>query len=148
MQNHIRINVKTSVFLIALYCLNSCTNVEAYKTPPHLSHKSGEVSHDIPKPAILLESNTQNTQIFQQAMSAALNGKKVTLNKNAFTKRPHHILQKRSFTQPGMNLDGLILEAPEVNRFSLYTSNNSCYLIHDNSEKRIFLENIECKPFQ
>lgn len=111
-----------------------------------LSACSTAMSDQKSGPAILLESSTKNTQVISQAMSLALNGKKVSLTANAFRKSSDHTLEKKAFT--GMNskpADGLILGIPVIHRFSLLSSGSSCHLVYEKTGTKYPLNGINCK---
>ncbi len=97
-------------------------------------------------PAILLETSKTNTQIISQAMSLALNGKKVSLTANAFRKNAQHTLEKKSFTGLNSNAaDGLILGIPVIHRFSLFSNDSSCHLIYEKTGTKYPLNGVNCK---
>ena len=98
-------------------------------------------------PAILLESNIENTLIISQAMSLALNGTKISLNSRTFMRSPHHTLEKKQLTNLNSNIaNGLILSIPKIYRFSLFSHDTSCFLIYQNSGKKFPLSGVKCKP--
>ena len=75
-----------------------------------LSACSTNVADAEPRPAILSGANANNTQALSQAMSLALNGKKVSLVSNAFLKDSQHTLEKRAMS--GINSNNADMKNP------------------------------------
>lgn len=132
--------MKSNKFKLFLNTVSMCTL-------SILSACTTAMNNEVPRSAIILESNQTNTHILSQAMSSALKGKKVSLVSSAFLKNSQHILQtKMRGSINGNATNGLILGIPEAHHFSLYTTNNSCYLVYENTGEQYPLKGLNCKP--
>ena len=97
-------------------------------------------------PALIIPS-AEATQLLSAAMSSALNGRKVLLNRNAFTQSNTHTLhQKPAMTRDGQLIDGRMLTRPQSNHFALFMRGSSCYLIHERTSAQYPLQGLHCRP--
>jgi len=111
-----------------------------------LSACSAKSANENPVPAVLVESSISNTRVISNVMSKALNGTKVSLEKNAFLLSHRHVLEKKPFRDlNSTHADGLLLDIPKIESFTLFKQGESCFLKYDITGQTFNLKGIKCK---
>ena len=101
-----------------------------------------------PQPAVLSETSPEVTAALSTAASQALGGVGVTLAPDVLTTSPTLVLEtKIPQTLDRNRYTGLVNDrarpAPDV--FKLMKAGNSCYLLHEESGKKMPLGNMKCQ---
>lgn len=101
-----------------------------------------------PVPAVLSETSPEVTAALGTAASKALNGVDVTLAPDVLTTSSTLVLEtKIPQTLDGNRYTGLLNDrarpAPDV--FKLMKTGNTCYLLHEESGKKMPLGNMKCQ---
>ncbi len=97
-------------------------------------------------PAVLSNPSAKTTQQISTAVSQLLNGKKVMLAANTFTKSNQLIVEryaKNPATMPGLN--GRLMDAPVIHRFLLMQKAENCYVVYEKTGKQFLLNGVRCK---
>ena len=96
--------------------------------------------------ATLSKHSPATTQVLNQAVSRALNGTRVSLASRALTKRSEVTVERMmQSSELGNGLNGRIMSAPVVHRFSLKKQSGACYLVHQKTGQSYLLEGVECQ---
>ena len=96
----------------------------------------GATSPKTMQAAVIAEPSVATSKALNAAVSRALNGTKVSLARDAFTKSSELQIERMaqdSAARPGLN--GRMMGVPEVYSFSLRSSAGSCYLLHQKTGK-------------
>lgn len=96
--------------------------------------------------AVLSVPSTGTTRLLAKAMSEALNGTKVALAPDAFTRSGRLNVErntKNPSAKPGLN--GRLMGVPVVHRFALMIKANKCYLVYEKTGKKYALDGVKCR---
>lgn len=99
--------------------------------------------------AVLAVPSTGTSRLLTKAMSEALNGTKVNLAPDAFTKNGRLSLERNTVdpkNKPGLN--GRLMGVPTVHRFALMLKSNKCYLVYQKTGKIYALDGVKCRPIR
>ncbi len=106
----------------------------------------GSTSPKTMQTAVITEPSVATSNALNAAVSRALNGTKVSLARDAFTKSSElqiERLSQDSAARPGLN--GRMMGVPEVYKFSLKSSGGSCYLLHQKTGKTYLVDGVNCR---
>lgn len=99
--------------------------------------------------AVLTVPSTGTSRLLSKAVSEALNGRKVNLARDAFTKNGRLSLERNTANprdKPGLN--GRLMGAPAVHRFALMMKARKCYLVYQKTGKMYALDGVKCRPIR
>ena len=97
-------------------------------------------------PAVLVNASTETTATLNRTISRALNGTKVSLASEVFTRSFELTLERDAQSlgaKPGLN--GRLLGVPKVQRFFLLLKASQCLLRHENNGKDYALDRVVCR---
>ena len=117
--------------------------------PPAHSPAAKKAQSSVMTAAVLAVPSTGTTRLLSKAVSEALNGKKVSLAPDAFTKSGRFSLERNTANprdKPGLN--GRLMGVPVVHRFALMMKARKCYLVYQKTEKIYALDGVKCRPIR
>lgn len=97
-------------------------------------------------PAVLVQASSEMTEVLDRAVGHALNGRKVSLASNTFTRSSEVKIERvgvNPSTMPGLN--GRMMGIPEAYHFSLRKRAGTCHLVYEETGQIYPLDGIKCK---
>ena len=133
--------LKLTLSLLVLLGLSACRSTPT-QAPAPKSTPAKEITA-----AVLTVPSTGTTLLLSKAVSEALNGTKVTLAADAFTKSSRLNVERNTENpkaKPGLN--GRLMGVPVVHRFALMIKAKKCYLVYEKTGKKYKLDGVKCRP--
>lgn len=99
-------------------------------------------------PALLHHSTPEITQQLTQAISRALNVNSASLNlaPDVFTQHSQVVIERNTQPPPTMpELNGRLIQAPVVHRFTLMKRADECYLVYEKTGAPQRLDGLSCR---
>jgi hypothetical protein len=110
-----------------ILCLSSC---EATKPLPALR-------------VVLQESNEDDRELLERALTEMLNGSNVIIAEDAFLENPEIVIERQSITDTeGNRILGRSFESPL--HFRLWKQGNVCFIEHVETEEKKEVPNLQC----
>ena len=116
---------------------------------PAAKHNKPAVASTAMTAAVLAAPSTGTSRLLSKAMSEALNGTRINLAAEAFTKDGRLNLERNTANprdKPGLN--GRLMGVPTVHRFALMMKSNKCYLVYEKTGKIYALDEVKCRPIR
>ncbi len=102
------------------------------------------IQSDASAPALLEEISDETFKEIHQVITTALNGRKVTIAGNVFTKSSKLIIQRKKHMDAGSSpVQTRVDEAPII--YQLLKQNDSCFIEEVSSNKRYRLVQTKCR---
>jgi hypothetical protein len=133
-------SLKLTLSLLAILGLSACRSTPTKAPTPK------KASSDVMTAALITVPSTGTTRLLSIAVSEALNGSKVNLAADAFTKSSRLNIERNTenpSNKPGLN--GRLMGLPVVHRFALMVKARKCYLVYEKTGKKYKLDGVKCR---
>lgn len=96
--------------------------------------------------AVLTQPSAATSKVLNAAASRALNGTRVSLARDAFTKSSEMQIERLAQDPASMRgLNGRIMGVPKVYSFSLKSKEGGCYLVYKKTGLAYPLDEVSCR---
>jgi len=103
-------------------------------------------SENVDQAAVLSKSSVDVRAEIAEAVSKALNGRKVLISQNSLMDTNRLIIERRSAMHQGISV--MTRDMPMPDHFRLMMTGTSCVLVHEQTGETYPLSRVACKPLK